>query len=96
MTRLETQPSQFGLEGKDWARKRLEIQAELMKRMGVSVETGGDENNKEVMQWVESYAGRFAEITDNDLGLRQRLMSDQATVRESALEEIIAALKRKE
>lgn len=101
MVKSEAQPTEGSLAGQDWVRRRIPIQVELMSRMGVSVDATQDAVLKDkqrgaVEDWVELYAKKFASVVDGDIRLQDQLMSDDETIRQSAMEEVIYALKKKD
>lgn len=97
MMKLEAQPTEAGPEKKSWQAKRISIQLELMGQMGVPTIPVSDDAEREkqslaIDEWIETYARRFAKMTDGDIGLQDQLMSDEESVKQSAMAEIIDAL----
>ena len=99
--KIEAQPTEGDIAEQEWMRRRISIQVELMKRMGVSTDPTQDAVLKDKQRgavdvWVESYAGKFARIVDQDIRVQDQLMSDDEIVRHSAMEEVIHVLQEEE
>ena len=94
---LESAPAEHSESKQVWRRERIFIQAALMEKMGIDRQpddAGKEQVQKEESQWVKQYAEKFANLTDQNHDLQQRLMSEEEVVRDSAIQEVIELLQQ--
>ena len=71
-----------------------------MKQMGVDMGLHTKEGNAwsdvEARAWVKDYAKKFDELTGHDSSMKSRLMSDDESVKESAVQDLVIKLQSDE